>query len=162
MPDRRACRRCTQVTAEGSALCTRACRNDELPHRHWHCKACGCGWIEAEVAFREGRPAIASDRTRQLIGALVGPIALALILGFGSGCAIGRVTPEGGIQGLAVGHAMIVRCLPPAELPPIPLVWKPTCDRIQGGALSNNFSEVLSTAITAAGTYFGGLGLGIW
>lgn len=59
-----------------------------------------------------------------------------------SGCAIGRVTPEGDLTGYAIGHAKLMHC------------HDDVCDTIQGGALSQNFVETLSTIGAALAAAF--------
>lgn len=106
--------------------------------------------------------------TRLLARRVVG-ILLVLPL---TGCAIGRVTPDG-VQGFAIGHAKLEACcgescvVEPSPAPsaspaaePTPTVLTGTRLLIEGGALSNSVSELLSSLIAAAGaayaTYLGG------
>lgn len=76
------------------------------------------------------------------------PILLLVLVLALAGCAVGRVTPDGGIAGFAIGHAKLER------RPDATLV-------IEGGALSNNLSELFASLIAAAGaayaTYLGGV-----
>lgn len=72
-------------------------------------------------------------------------IVAALLVACCTGCAVGRIRNDEMI-GAAIGHAKLER----------------TADgtvRIEGGAMSNNLAETISTALTALGAYFG-LGLG--
>ena len=92
-----------------------------------------------------------------------------------NGCALGRIRHDGGIEGLAIGHAKIEDCVcsgsveamrnaqplaapvagqEPTDKPANVAVDEPGCRRIEGGALSSTFVELISTAIGAAATYF--------
>jgi hypothetical protein len=68
---------------------------------------------------------------------------LVLVLAFASGCAVCHIRPDNTFSGAAVGHAYCER-------------WPDGHARVEGGALSNNFVELFSTAVTALGAYFGG------
>jgi hypothetical protein len=64
-----------------------------------------------------------------------------------TGCAVGRLHPDGSVSGLAIGHAKLERAADGTM-------------RIEGGALSNSVSELLSALVAAAGAayaaYLGG------
>lgn len=68
-------------------------------------------------------------------------LLVALLLVALSGCAAARVRDDQ-VVGFAIGHAKITRAADGAVT-------------IQGGALSSNLAELLASAITAVGAYFG-------
>ena len=77
---------------------------------------------------------------------------LFLVLMLTSSCAIGRVHPDGSMEGIAIGHAALER----TACQPVPPDMNANCEvRIHGGAISNNFAEFLGAAMAAIGAYFG-------
>jgi hypothetical protein len=79
-------------------------------------------------------------------GATVTALSACVLL---SACAFGRVRPNGDLIGIAVGHAQLEHCETLPDRPPV-------CQRIKGGALSNNVVESVGLIGTAAAAIFAG------
>ena len=71
------------------------------------------------------------------------------------GCAIGSVGRDGTLRGYAVGHAKLEYCSNSPSAGPVSAALTPqACQRIEGGALSNTFEELVATLIAAAATSY--------
>lgn len=76
-----------------------------------------------------------------------------------AGCAAGHVNSNGSMHGIAIGHARLEHCAPVSEDQALRMCMAlpvaRTCTRIQGGTLSSNLTEALSSAFTVISTFLG-------
>lgn len=78
----------------------------------------------------------------------------ALVVLVFAGCAAGHIDANGRIYGAALGHAKIEHCVrDDAVMLACPVKPPRLCNRIEGGALSSNFTEALSSAFAVISTF---------
>lgn len=73
-----------------------------------------------------------------------------------AGCAVGRVTSDGQLTGVALGRSALIWCAPAdgCQPPPTPGAPPMTCRRIEGGNLSTGAADFLAACIDAIIAYF--------